>query len=95
MTGPPEPASPRVVAIVPVGTLNGAKSRLGAVLDAEERLELTILLARRTIAAAVATPGVAETIVVTPDDAVRKLEHVRQDVADDHDRRALVPDPPR
>ena len=73
MTGPAQPASSRVVAIVPVGTLNGAKSRLGAVLDAEERLELTILLARRTIAAAVATPGVAETIVVTPDDAVRAL----------------------
>jgi 2-phospho-L-lactate guanylyltransferase len=73
MTGPAQPAVPRVVAIVPVGTLNGAKSRLGAVLDAEERLELTILLARRTISAAVAAGGIAETIVVTPDDAVREL----------------------
>lgn len=73
MTGPAQPASPHVVAIVPVGTLIGAKSRLGAVLDAEERLELTILLARRTIAAAIAADGIAETIVVTPDDGVRDL----------------------
>lgn len=73
MPGPAQPATRRVVAIVPVGTLDGAKSRLGAVLDAEERLELTKLLARRTIGAAIATPGVTETIVVTPDDAVRDL----------------------
>src|SRR5882672_1723710 len=73
MSGLAQPALPHVVAIVPVGTLVGAKSRLGAVLDAEERLELTILLARRTIAAAIAADGIAETIVVTPDDAVRDL----------------------
>jgi 2-phospho-L-lactate guanylyltransferase len=73
MPGPAQPDTPRVVAIVPVGTLNGAKSRLGAVLDAEERLELTILLARRTISAAMDAEGVMETIVVTPDDAVRDL----------------------
>ena len=70
---PPDPSKPRVVAIIPVGTLDGAKSRLGAVLDAEERLELTLRLARRTIGAAIATPGIDETIVVTPDDAVRSL----------------------
>jgi len=73
MPGPAQPATRRVVAIVPVGTLDGAKSRLGAVLDAEERLELTKLLARRTIGAAIAARGVTETIVVTPDDAVRDL----------------------
>jgi len=72
MSGSAQP-TPRVVAIVPVGTLDGAKSRLGAVLDAEERLELTKLLARRTIGAAIAARGVTETIVVTPDDAVRDL----------------------
>ena len=72
----PNPAAPTrgpVVAIIPIGSLDGAKSRLGAVLDAEERLELTLRLARHTIAAAVATQGITETLVVTPDDAVRRL----------------------
>ena len=63
----------RVFAIVPIGTLEGAKSRLGATLDAEERHDLASALARRTVAAAVATPGVTETLVVTPDDEVREL----------------------
>ena len=62
-----------VVAIVPVGSIDGAKSRLGAVLDAEERRDLVIRLADTTIRAAVATPGIAETLVVTPDDEVRDL----------------------
>jgi 2-phospho-L-lactate guanylyltransferase len=72
---PSQPSQQRgsVVAIVPVGTLAGSKSRLGAVLDAEEREELSLRLARTTIAAVVATPGVDETIVVTPDDTVRRL----------------------
>lgn len=64
---------PPVVAIVPVGRLEGAKSRLGAVLDAEERHDLVTRLATRTIAAVVGTPGVAETLVITPDDVVRAL----------------------
>jgi 2-phospho-L-lactate guanylyltransferase len=68
-----EPAPSRVVVIVPVGTLEGAKSRLGESLDAEERRDLAERLARRTIEAAVATPGVAETLVVTPDDEVRRI----------------------
>jgi 2-phospho-L-lactate guanylyltransferase len=66
-------AAASVVAIIPVGSLDGAKSRLGAVLDAEERLELTLRLARQTIEAAVGSPGITETLVVTPDDAVRRL----------------------
>jgi 2-phospho-L-lactate/phosphoenolpyruvate guanylyltransferase len=63
----------RIVAIVPVGSLERAKSRLGAVLDAEERRDLVLRLAERTIRAVVATPGIAETLVVTPDDEVRDL----------------------
>ncbi|HET7167845.1 MAG TPA: 2-phospho-L-lactate guanylyltransferase [Candidatus Limnocylindrales bacterium] len=65
--------STRVIAIIPVGRLDGAKSRLGAVLDAEERDDLARQLAERTIRAAVATPGLAEVLVVTPDDEVREL----------------------
>lgn len=62
-----------VVAIVPIGALEGAKSRLGAMLDAEERQDLATRLARRTIEAVLATPGIAEVLVVTPDDEVRAL----------------------
>lgn len=63
----------RIVAIIPVGSLERAKSRLGAVLDAEERRDLVLRLAERTIRAVVATPGISETLVVTPDDEVREL----------------------
>jgi 2-phospho-L-lactate guanylyltransferase len=62
-----------VHAVIPIGTLEGAKSRLGAVLDAEERRDLVTRLAEATIRAAVATPGIAETIVITPDDEVRRF----------------------
>lgn len=65
--------APRVIAIVPVGSVDGAKSRLGAVLDAEERHDLVMRLAERTIRAAVATPSIDETLVITPDDAIREL----------------------
>lgn len=65
--------TPVVIAIIPVGSLEGAKSRLGAVLDAEERRDLAETFARRTILAVMATPGIAETLVITPDDTVRRL----------------------
>ncbi|HYO43626.1 MAG TPA: 2-phospho-L-lactate guanylyltransferase [Candidatus Limnocylindrales bacterium] len=57
---------PTTVAI-PIRAFEGAKSRLGAVLDAEERRDLVETMLRRTIAAALATPGVTEVIVVSPD----------------------------
>ena len=63
----------RVVAVVPVGTLDGAKSRLGETLDAEERRDLATRLLVRTLEAALATPGIDEVLVVTPDDEVRQL----------------------
>jgi 2-phospho-L-lactate/phosphoenolpyruvate guanylyltransferase len=62
-----------VYVVIPVGALDGAKSRLGAVLDAEERHELALRLADATIRSAVATPGIAETLVITPDDTVRAV----------------------
>jgi 2-phospho-L-lactate/phosphoenolpyruvate guanylyltransferase len=64
---------PRLVAIIPVGALAGAKSRLGAVLDAEERLDLTLRLARATIAAATTAGRVDDVLVITPDDTIRAL----------------------
>jgi len=67
------PASGSVVAIVPVGTLEGAKSRLGEALDAEERRDLVTDQLRRTIRATNGSAAVLETIVVTPDDDVRAI----------------------
>ena len=63
----PSPAVRRTAVVVPVRALEGAKSRLGAVLDAEERRELVELLLRRTVEAANATPGVDLVAVVSPD----------------------------
>jgi 2-phospho-L-lactate guanylyltransferase len=63
----------RIVAIVPVGALEGAKSRLGGTLDAEERRDLVTSLLSRTIAAALATPGITETLVVSPDPDILAL----------------------
>ena len=64
---------PVVLAIVPVGSLDGAKSRLGAVLDAEERRELVRRFAETTISATVGATSITDTIVVTPDDEVRAI----------------------
>lgn len=74
---PPTSTRRRIVAIVPVGTLEGAKSRLGETLDAEERRDLVTGLLRRTIDATVGTPSIAETIVITPDDEVRGIALAR------------------
>jgi 2-phospho-L-lactate/phosphoenolpyruvate guanylyltransferase len=61
------PRPQRIVAIVPIGTLENAKSRLGETLDAEERRDLVDTMISRTVRASLATPGVAETLVVSPD----------------------------
>jgi len=43
------------------------------VLDAEERLDLTLRLARATIAAAMAAERIDDVLVITPDDTIRAL----------------------
>ena len=66
-----QPADPRPASIaIPVRSFEGAKSRLGAVLDAEERHELVELLLQRTIAAA---RGVDEVLVVSSDPDVLRV----------------------
>ena len=59
----------RTVAIVPVKDLAGAKSRLAGVLAPEERAALA-LHTMRGVLDALASPEIAERIVVSPDDAV-------------------------
>jgi 2-phospho-L-lactate guanylyltransferase len=63
----------RIVAVIPVGELERAKSRLGEVLDAEERRDLVIALLERTLAATAGSSRIVETLVVTPDDEVASL----------------------
>ena len=63
----------RLVAVIPVRSLEGAKSRLGGALDAEERQDLVRLLLERTIAAASLVPQIASILVVSPDPAILEL----------------------
>lgn len=56
-----------VVAIIPVGALAGAKSRLGGTLDAEERRDLVDRMLDRTVRAVLASAGIDETLVISPD----------------------------
>jgi 2-phospho-L-lactate guanylyltransferase len=56
-----------LVAIVPVGLLEGAKSRLGEPLDAEERRGLVLTLLDRTVRAALTAETVEIVVVVSPD----------------------------
>ncbi len=57
----------RVAAIIPVGTLAGAKSRLGELLDAEERQDLVEGFLARTVVAALAVDRLADVLVISPD----------------------------
>jgi 2-phospho-L-lactate guanylyltransferase len=63
----------RLVAVIPVRSLEGAKSRLGGALDAEERQDLVRLLLERTISAAGLVPQIASSLVVSPDPAILAL----------------------
>lgn len=64
---PGRPHAGRVAAIVPVGTLAGAKTRLGETLDAEERQDLVDRLLERTLEAALAVDALDDVLVVSPD----------------------------
>jgi 2-phospho-L-lactate guanylyltransferase len=57
----------RTWALVPLRGLEDAKTRLGAELDPEERLELVTAMATRTLAAVRDTPGIAGCVLVTAD----------------------------
>lgn len=63
----------RVAAIIPVGTLEGAKTRLGESLDAEERQDLVADLLARTVETALAVDGLDDVLVVSPDREVLAL----------------------
>jgi len=67
------PTLARIVALVPVRGLEGAKARLGEALDAEERRALVERLLARTVAAAAATEALAEVVVVSADPEVLAL----------------------
>lgn len=62
-----------LVAVIPVRSLEGAKSRLGGSLDAEERAVLATGLLERTIRAVAEVAAVESTVVVSPDPAVLRL----------------------
>ncbi len=62
----------RLVAVVPLRSLEGAKSRLGGSLDAEERQALVTGLLDRTIHAAGGVEPIESVVVVSPDPAVLK-----------------------
>jgi 2-phospho-L-lactate guanylyltransferase len=57
----------RIAAIIPVGTLEGAKTRLGEMLDAEERHDLVEGLLARTVVAALDVTSLEDVLVVSPD----------------------------
>ena len=63
----------RIAAIIPVGTLEGAKTRLGETLDAEERQDLTERLLTGTIGAVLGVGRLADVLVVSPDREVLRL----------------------
>ena len=70
----PVSARPSAIwAIVPLRGLASAKTRLGPALDAAERLELVISMARRTLGATRDARWLAGTVLVTADPAAADL----------------------
>jgi 2-phospho-L-lactate guanylyltransferase len=60
-------------ALVPLRGLEDAKTRLGAELDPEERLELVVAMSTRTLTATRDAPGIRGTVLVTADPAAAEL----------------------
>jgi 2-phospho-L-lactate guanylyltransferase len=58
---------PRFAAIIPVGPLEAAKSRLGGALDAEERQDLAERFLAQSLGAALATSRLGDVLVISPD----------------------------
>jgi 2-phospho-L-lactate guanylyltransferase len=58
----------RIVALVPVRSLSGAKSRLGEPLDAEERADLIMAMLTKTVEQTLAARRLAGVIVVSKDE---------------------------
>jgi 2-phospho-L-lactate guanylyltransferase len=56
-----------IAAIIPVSSLDGAKTRLGEALDAEERRDLVDSFLARTVVAALAVDRLDDVLVVSPD----------------------------
>lgn len=63
----PATSRARLAAIIPVGAFDGAKSRLGGTLDAEERRDLAETMLERTVRAALDTERIDDVLVVSPD----------------------------
>ncbi len=63
----------RIVAVIPIRSIEGSKSRLGGPLDAEEREALVGGLLSRTIRASLEAPSIAAVVVVSPDPAALQL----------------------
>jgi len=60
----------RIAAIIPVGTIESAKSRLGGSLDAEERRDLVDGMLTRTVITALEVPRLDDVLVISPDPTV-------------------------
>ncbi len=73
-TGPGRSADlARLIAVIPVNSLEGSKTRLGGWLDAEERQDLVRLLLERTVRAALDVPAIEKVVVISPDPVVLGL----------------------
>ena len=63
----------RIVAAIPIRSIEGSKSRLGGPLDAEEREALVTGMLARTIRAARGVPSISSVVVVSPDAAALRI----------------------